>query len=242
MNVDKEIRRVVKAEAAIEERDRRLADIQAEQDRARDKSIADKEQLVFAILRKRGVFGLPVSQLLALLARIEMPCSPVGVDIVMSAPPLQTETIREPAAAAQTNVTVRISRNAADGKRNVLIDAGLKWNGKAGSWGGLVDRARLAELWSIFGERVTISRAIEQTAASTAALPSEAAIDRDPQLASESLLETLQGVSASDVRVSSGEAGQEEPPSSWQAAEMTASLVPAPLRLPMRPLPRLPGR
>jgi len=246
MNVDKEIRRIVRAEAAIEERDRRLADMQADQERARDESIAAKEQLVLTILRKRGVFGLPVSQIMALLGAVEMPFDPVRVGIVTSAPPLQTETIGEPAVAAQANaVTVRISRNAAEGKRNVLINAGLKWHGKAGRWVGMVDRTRLAELRSVFGERVTISQSIEQTAVSTAALPAEGAIDSDPKLASKSPLEPHQAVSASDVRVSSGElsgAGQEEPPSSSQAAEMTASLVPAPPRLPMRPLPRLPGR
>ncbi len=246
MNVDKEIMRLVRNEAAIEERDRKLAVMQAEQGRAREKSIAAKEQLVLTILRKRGVFGLPVSQIMALLGMVEMPFDPIRVDIVTSAPPLQAETIGEPAVAAQASaVTVRISRNAADGKRNVLIHAGLKWNGKAGWWAGMVDRTRLAELRSVFGERVTISPAIEQTAASSPALPAEAAIDRDPRLASESPLEPLQAVSASEVRVSGaelGEAVQEGPPSSSQAAEMTASPVPAPPRLPMQPLPRLPGR
>ncbi len=211
MNVDKEVRRLVNAENAMAERDRKLAALLAEQEHARGDSDAAKERLALAMLRQRGVFDLPASQLVTLLSTFDVSVTAVHGAIITSAPPSQTEQkAHEPPVSSETvDVRVQISRNVAEAKRDLLVRSGLRWNGKAGQWIGSVDRSHVAGLLTVFGERVAIKPSIE--AAATPAIspaPDELAVAPDAEAPSEAAPEARQAASDAGPGISDGEAGE----------------------------------
>lgn len=241
MNVDKEVKRLRKAENAIAERDRKLAVMQAAQEQARDESDAAKERLALILLRRRRVFELPAAQFVALLSHVELPHVAVRGAIIASAPPLEAEEMSKEASrvtADTVEVTVQISRNSGQEKRAVLSRAGLRWNGKSGRWVGKVDRALLAELQSVFGERVATRQLVVETAPAALAAP----VATDEAVGpSETPPEPRQA--ATDVRlgISGGEAGEAVQEGSAPALPGLAATLP-PARVLPRPLPRLGGR
>lgn len=251
IDVDKELRRLAKAERAIAQRDRKLAALQAEQEQARGESEAGKERLAMTILRRRGVFGLPAEQLATALSNLDIPAAAVRGAIIASASPLQAEASdlqKLPAASETIDVSVQISRNAAEAKRGLLTQAGMKWNGKAGRWIGRVDRRDLDELKAAFGERLTIKSGIEgvgRTAAATPApneeRPAVAPAAADP---SEGLPEACLAVPEVEADSSGHEAGdvvQESSPAAL-GGQPRSALPPVRPRMPMRPfLPRPAG-
>lgn len=238
MNVDKEVRRLVKAEKALAERACKLAAMQAEQQKEQSVSDAAKESLVLKMLRQRGIFNLPAEQLIALVSRLDLPATVVHDAIIASAPPLQAEETRHeplPETTDTVEITVQISRNAGEEKRAVLNRAGLRWNGKAGRWVGKVDRTVLAELQAAFGERVAIRQVAAESA--PAAPPKPVAAD-EPASPSETPPEPRQATGGTGPGISGGgdvEAVQEGPAPTLQGG--AATLPPA--RVFPRPLPRM---
>jgi hypothetical protein len=162
MNVDKYVRQLVKKETAIAKRDRRLSELAEDQERDRVEAAQGREQLALAVLGKRGLLDLPTAQLMEKLSNLDaVAIAGEGLGGAIISAPLPAQTVKpvgEPASATseKIDVTVRISGNAAEAKRTLLSDAGLRWNGKAGRWIGAVDRYRIEELRAVFGDRVAI--------------------------------------------------------------------------------------
>ncbi|MCW5691665.1 MAG: hypothetical protein KIT48_04815 [Pseudolabrys sp.] len=248
MDVDKQVRRLVRAEAKILERDREIADLQAEQERERSESNAAKERLALAVLRRQGAFELPASRLVALLSGFEVPSlSEQGV--IMTPPPPPPPPLPPPSEPEAidgqqlptVDVSVRISRNAAEEKREALSSAGLKWNGRAGRWVGSVGRSDLANLQAVFGDRVATSGTVTDGAISAPTPPAEPEPAGDPVVPRQSPLPPRQPVADTGPVMSGGEAGGPLQGGAGGAPQGLAATTPL-SRLPARPLPRFVGR
>jgi hypothetical protein len=244
MNVDKELRRLAKAEKAIAARDRKLAALQDEQVQARGASDAAKEQLALTMLRQRGVFNLSAGQLMALLAGITPAVVTVHGAVNTSAPPLQVDEnggVATPAVPGSVDVTVKFSSNCSKAKRKLLRRAKLTWNGKDGRWIGRVERTHLAELRAVFGERLAIEPAGEAGVFTPAS--AEPIVEADANHTVEALPDARQVASGADAGVSSGEAGEavqgDIPGVSGEPAD--DALPPVRPRMPARPVPLRPA-
>jgi hypothetical protein len=246
MNVDKELRRLAKAEKAIAARDRKLAAMQDEQVQARGASDAAKERLALTMLRQRGVFDLSAGQLMALLSGVTPAVAMVHGAIVTSAPPVHAEEnggVETSAVPGSVDVAVKISRNAAEAKRDLLSRAGLKWNGKAGQWIGTVDRSRVSELQAVFGERVAIKFAPEHEAPVVTPAPAEPVVVPDAAGASEALPEARQAVSEANAGISGGDAGEavRDDTPAVSGGPAAGALPPVRPLTPVRPVPPRPA-
>lgn len=218
MNINKTVQHLIRAEDAIAERNRKLAALEAEQGRARDENDNAKERLAVALLRERGVFGLPTTQLAALLSNLEVRGVAVHGAIIASARPVQIEANdgKELLGASETvGVRVQISRNTAEAKRDLLIEAGLRWNGKAGRWIGRVDRRSLDELKAGFADRLEIDPETEEVGWALSATPVRERSAVTPALVDPSEGQLEDSEAEADANISgdgADEANQNNPP------------------------------
>ncbi|MBS0535244.1 MAG: hypothetical protein JSR72_14395 [Proteobacteria bacterium] len=244
MIIEKQVKQLAALEKAIARRAQRLTVLQADQQRELSISESAKERLALDLLRRRDAFSLPVQQLVAMLTHLDMTSVTDPQVMFTSVQPSETESNSgQPASAgsAGLDVTVRISRNASEKNREALSRAGMRWNGKVGRWVGTVDRSRLTELKSVFGDRVKTSQAVEEQQTSAAPASTE---QFTVYPAKDSPLEPHQSVVDTGSSSFGGRLGKGGPEASVPISQQTAANTGLPVvpRLPMRPLPRIAGR
>lgn len=136
-----------------------------------------REQLVVALARTNGLLALPPREIVQAMSAL--PHARSVQPSAATTPVAPAATAEKPARATRTSgsaapprdrggsrdatddgddwvsVTVKVSCNVGAEKRGLLESAGLRWNGKRGTWLGRVDTARAARLREAFPDRVT---------------------------------------------------------------------------------------
>jgi hypothetical protein len=184
MTIQTEAMRLAKTEQAMARRDHKMNALAAQQEQSFSEVAEAKAALALAILRERGVLDLPSVQLTTLLSSLDISTAKAVHGAIIAAAPEASAERPVPSDAA-VSVSVQLSHNAAETKRNLLTDAGLRWNGKAGRWVGMVDRSHVTELEAAFGDRVSV----KPEAQSADAAPGSAPAAEDVRVDAPGLIE-----------------------------------------------------
>lgn len=94
--------------------------------------------------------------------RLDLSNVPVST-LLLSLSKVTADTVHQPtslAAAGNIPAFVRFGRNASPSNRELLVAAGLHWNGREGGWVGQVTEAQIADLRRTFGGRLEKPEAI----------------------------------------------------------------------------------